>query len=116
MATKTVYNWADGEALDAHEDQVTAGLFHIPAGATAVKPPLFNAETETRQFIDDKWVVENIPEPEPEPEPPELTYADKRASEYPSIAELTIALYDDADKSALVAKRNAVKLKYPKPS
>ena len=43
-------------------------------------------------------------------------YARKREAEYPSIAELTIALYDDADKEALVAKRNAVKLKYPKPS
>jgi hypothetical protein len=41
-------------------------------------------------------------------------YARKREAEYPSIAELTIALYDDADKEALVAKRNAVKLKYPK--
>tara|TARA_R110002096_G_scaffold409484_1_gene608855 strand:- start:262 stop:561 length:300 start_codon:yes stop_codon:yes gene_type:complete len=45
-----------------------------------------------------------------------LEYARKREAEYPSIAELTIALYDEADKSALVAKRNAVKLKYPKPS
>jgi|TARA_R110000822_G_scaffold67870_4_gene165214 hypothetical protein len=43
-------------------------------------------------------------------------YARKRQAEYPTIAELTIALYDEADKSALVAKRNAVKLKYPKPS
>jgi hypothetical protein len=43
-------------------------------------------------------------------------YARNRESEYPTIAELTIALYDEADKSALVAKRNAVKLKYPKPS
>ena len=42
-------------------------------------------------------------------------YARNRQAEYPSIAELTIALYDDADKEALVAKRNAVKLKYPKP-
>ena len=43
-------------------------------------------------------------------------YARKRQAEYPTIAELTIALYDNSDKSALVAKRNAVKLKYPKPS
>ena len=43
-------------------------------------------------------------------------YARKRQAEYPTIAELTIALYDEADKSALVAKRNAVKLKCPKPS
>lgn len=44
-----------------------------------------------------------------------LEYARKRQVEYPSIAELTVALYDTADKSALVTKRAAVKLKYPKP-
>lgn len=45
-----------------------------------------------------------------------VKYKLDRQAEYPTIAELTIALYDDSDKSALVAKRNAVKLKYPKPS
>jgi hypothetical protein len=43
-------------------------------------------------------------------------YQRDRQAEYPSIAELTIALYDTSDKEALVTKRNAVKLKYPKPS
>ena len=43
-------------------------------------------------------------------------YARKRQAEYPSLLELTVALYDTDDKEALVAKRNAVKLKYPKPS
>ena len=38
-----------------------------------------------------------------------------REAEYPTIAELTIALYDTSDKEALVSKRNAIKLKYPKP-
>jgi hypothetical protein len=42
-------------------------------------------------------------------------YARKRQEEYPSIAELTVALYDTSDKAALVAKRAAVKAKYPKP-
>ena len=41
-------------------------------------------------------------------------YARKRQEEYPSIAELTVGLYDTADKSALVAKRAAVKTKWPK--
>ena len=41
-------------------------------------------------------------------------YARKRQEEYPSIAELTVALYDTSDKSALVAKRAAVKTKWPK--
>jgi len=42
-------------------------------------------------------------------------YARKRQAEYPTIAELTVALYDTDDKSAVEAKRAAVKKKYPKP-
>ena len=42
-------------------------------------------------------------------------YARNRASEYPSLLELTVALYDTDDKSAVEAKRAAVKAKYPKP-
>jgi len=42
-------------------------------------------------------------------------YARNRQAEYPSIAELTVALYDTDDKSAVEAKRAAVKAKYPKP-
>ena len=41
-------------------------------------------------------------------------YARKRKAEYPSLLELTVALYDTDDKSAVEAKRAAVKLKYPK--
>ena len=44
------------------------------------------------------------------------SYARKRAAEYPSIAELTVALYDTDDKAAIETKRAAVKAKYPKPS
>ena len=39
----------------------------------------------------------------------------KRKSEYPSISELVIALYDTEDKAAIEAKRAEIKLKYPKP-
>jgi hypothetical protein len=41
-------------------------------------------------------------------------YARNRAIEYPSIAELTVALYDTDDKAALETKRAAVKTKWPK--
>ena len=41
-------------------------------------------------------------------------YARKREAEYPSIAELTVALYDEDDKTALETKRAAVKKKWPK--
>ena len=42
-------------------------------------------------------------------------YARKRQAEFPSIQDLVVALYDTDDKSAVEAKRAAVKLKYPKP-
>ena len=41
-------------------------------------------------------------------------YARKRVAEYPSIEELTVALYDTDDKAALETKRAAVKTKWPK--
>ena len=41
-------------------------------------------------------------------------YARNRVSEYPTIAELTVALYDTDDKAALETKRAAVKTKWPK--
>jgi hypothetical protein len=43
-------------------------------------------------------------------------YARSRQAEYPSLLELTVALYDTDDKSAVEAKRAKVKAKYPKPS
>ena len=42
-------------------------------------------------------------------------YARNREAEFPSIKDLVVALYDTDDKSAIEAKRAAVKLKYPKP-
>ena len=42
-------------------------------------------------------------------------YARKRKSEYPSIEELVVALYDTDDKTAIDEKRAEIKLKYPKP-
>jgi hypothetical protein len=45
-----------------------------------------------------------------------LAWKRSREAEYPSLLELTVALYDTDDKSAVEAKRAAVKAKYPKPS
>ena len=42
-------------------------------------------------------------------------YARNREAEFPSIQDLVVALYDTDDKSAVEAKRAAVKKKYPKP-
>lgn len=43
-----------------------------------------------------------------------LTYADKRKSEYPTIEELVVALYDPEDKAEIDRRRAEVKNKYPK--
>jgi len=42
-------------------------------------------------------------------------YVRNRVKEYPTIIDLVVALYDTDDKSAIEAKRAAVKAKYPKP-
>ena len=58
---------------------------------------------------------------EPEPEPDTRTYAEKRQSEYPSIDELIVALWEGvveermASVTALEGLRQAVKTKHPKP-
>ena len=41
-------------------------------------------------------------------------YARNRQAEYPTITELTVALYDTDDKAALATKRATVKTKWPK--
>jgi hypothetical protein len=44
-----------------------------------------------------------------------LAWKRSREAEYPSVADLVVALYDTDDKSAVEAKRASVKAKYPKP-
>lgn len=43
-----------------------------------------------------------------------LEYARNREIEYPTLGELTVALYDEDDKAAIETKRAAVKTKWPK--
>ena len=56
----------------------------------------------------------------PEPPPDTRTYDEKRKAEYPSIDELTVALWEAvveerlASANALELKRQSVKAKYPK--
>ena len=114
MTIKTVYSIADGKTVEAHEDQVTEGLFHIPAGATEVEPPSFT-DNQTCQFIDDKWVVADIPEPEPEPEPYVLTYADKRRRAYGSIGDQLDMQYHDQLDGTTTWKDAIAKVKSDNP-
>ena len=46
---------------------------------------------------------------------PVKTWLENRQAEYPTIAELTIALYDTDDKAAIEKRRADVKKKFPKP-
>ena len=43
-----------------------------------------------------------------------LEWSRNRVNEYPTVAELTVALYDTDDKAVLETKRAAVKTKWPK--
>jgi len=52
----------------ADESPLEPGVFLVPAHATNIEPPVFDATKQTCRF-DGTWQVENIPEPEPEPEP-----------------------------------------------
>ena len=42
------------------------------------------------------------------------TYSEKRREEYPTIAELVVALYDTQDRAEIDKRRADVKKKYPK--
>jgi len=45
-----------------------------------------------------------------------LSTEEKRKAEYPTIAELVVALYDTQDRAEIDKRRADVKKKYPKPS
>ena len=59
------------------------------------------------------WIdAGNTPTPYAEPV---KTWEENRQAEYPTIAELVVALYDTDDKAAIEKRRSDVKAKYPKP-
>jgi len=98
MGTKpTLFNaWQELVGDPLH--QVTDGTIHCIGGQTP--PTDEEANTKLASMISD-WEAQE--------------YARNRQAEYPSIADLVVALYDTDDKSAIESKRAAVKAKYPKP-
>ena len=66
-------------------------------------------EEETARDAEEKTWADAAPERELE------AFYDKRKSEYPTIEELIVALYDTDDKAAIEKRRADVKAKYPKP-
>lgn len=112
----------------------------IPANATTKPVPEYNSDTQYAKFIDNEWVIEDIPTPEPEiiyeeiiePEPtytPKAQdeifgtdayklkhYAELRAAEYPLMTDYLdgIVKGDAAQVQAYIDACLAVKDKYPK--
>jgi hypothetical protein len=101
----------------ADQNPLEEGNWLIPAYATTVVP-LLPQENKTINFENSQWVYKDIPQPEPEPEPEEveLTYAEKRAMEYPDFRDYLdgIVKGDQAQIQAYIDACNAVKNKYPK--
>lgn len=99
----------------ADESPLEPGTFLIPGGCVDAPPP--NIPEGKLAKWNGSWVLEDIPQPEPEPEPVELTYIEKRAMEYPPMADYLdgIVKGDQAQIDAYIAACQAVKAKYPKP-
>jgi len=72
-----------------------------------IKIPL-TVEEETARDAEEKAWADKAPERELE------AFYNKRKSEYPTIEELVVALYDPEDKAEIDRRRAEVKNKYPK--
>jgi hypothetical protein len=72
-----------------------------------VKIP-FTPEEETARDAEEQAWADKAPERELK------AFYDKRKSEYPTIEELVVALYDPEDKAEIDRRRAEVKNKYPK--
>jgi hypothetical protein len=102
----------------ADESPLEPGVLLFPAGT--VDAPAPTIPEGKRAKWDGGWVIEDIPPPELPPEPPpepELTYAEKRAMEYPPMADYLdgVVKGDQAQIDKYIADCLAVKAKYPKP-
>ena len=62
----------------AFPDPLTPNAFLLPAYATFVAPPVFNAETQQAVFANGVWAVQNIPAP---PAPPAPTLSEAQAAQ-----------------------------------
>ena len=105
---------------EAHIDPLETELkgenvYLLPANATFEKP--LEAKDGFRIVFDNGWKYEAIPvEVEEEKEPEPLTYAEKRAMEYPSIQEQLDMIYWDKvnGTNTWQEKIAEIKAKYPK--
>lgn len=94
----------------ADESPLEPGVYHLPANSIdTLIPEIPNGKVA-------KWENGWIYEDKPEPEPIELTYSEKRALEYPPMADYLdgIVKGDQAQIDKYIADCLAIKEKYPK--
>lgn len=96
----------------ADESPLEPGVYHIPANAIQADVPE-QIEGKNIKWVDGSWTYEDISEPEVV----ELTYAQKRAKEYPPITDYLDAVVkgDEEQLQEYIDACLAVKAKYPKP-
>lgn len=103
----------------ADESPLEPGTFLIPANSTTEAPPE-DLIGKNRVFVSGSWTYADIPaEANPEPvQEVEMTYAQKRATEYPPITDYIdgVVKGDQAQVQAYIDACLAVKAKYPKPT
>lgn len=122
MKTKKVIQLdADGYFVgftEADESPLEPGIFLMPSGAIDAPAPVIPEGQQAKW--DGAWVFEKIPQldPEPDPESVEFTYAQKRAMEYPPMADYLdgVVKGDQAQIDKYIADCLTVKAKYPKPT
>ena len=108
--------YLDARDIDAVDEMNKNNLRVLNSGQVALV---------TRTSVIDKCNIDGIPQPSQAEldtlgsEADAAEALDKvhqnRKTEYPTIEELVVALYDTEDKTAIDAKRAEIKLKYPKP-
>lgn len=102
----------------ADESPLEPGVYLIPGGCIEAAAPVIPEGQKAKW--DGSWVFEKIlqttPQSEPVVDPYVKTYADKRAAEYPSMADYLdgVVKGDQAQIDAYIAACLAVKAKYPK--
>ena len=105
--------------VDAQVDPLALKLLnkieYIKPENSTLEPVIEEKEGFIRKFDGEKWFYEEIKIEEPEPEP-ELTYADLRRAEYPSIGDQLDMIYWDKvnNTNIWVDTITEIKNKYPK--
>ena len=110
MATSYIKDKSTGRILTSSSGQDENNPIHVEAMNNFVTSRGWSLDDYEIGFADDNVVAEWIKAQDEA----QKTYADKRKEEYPTIAELVVALYDTQDRAEIDKRRADVKKKYPK--